>query len=92
MDQVKILVTGKVQGVLYRSFVSRYALNLGLTGWARNNTDGSVEVLAEGKKKDLEQLVLVAKSGPQLSKIEEVKIEWVKGEKEFGDFTGFNIV
>ncbi len=51
-DAVKIclscIVSGKVQGVFYRAMTQQKALGLGVTGWARNRPDGTVEVLACG--------------------------------------------
>ena len=52
------IVEGHVQGVGFRYFVVDTALSLGITGWVRNRFDGSVEVLAEGEGKSLNELIL----------------------------------
>ncbi|MGH3715185.1 MAG: acylphosphatase [Micromonosporaceae bacterium] len=56
-------VRGRVQGVGFRWWIRTRAVQLGLSGWARNLTDGRVEVVAEGPSRRCEQL-LAALSGP----------------------------
>jgi len=53
----RIRVTGWVQGVGFRAFVRRKALMLGLTGYAKNMPDGSVEVVAQGEETAIERLI-----------------------------------
>jgi acylphosphatase len=55
--QLTLLVTGKVQGVNFRAFVRNAALQLGLTGYAKNLSDGSVEVVATGEETALRLLL-----------------------------------
>lgn len=57
MAQAHIFYSGTVQGVGFRYTVQRHAANLGLLGWVRNLRDGRVEILAEGKKEDIEELM-----------------------------------
>jgi acylphosphatase len=45
---LRLRITGRVQGVGYRLWATRTAARLGLRGWVRNRSDGSVEVLATG--------------------------------------------
>ena len=80
-------VTGRVQGVGFRYFVIGEAEIIGVTGWVRNRRDGSVEVVAEGKKEQLSTLVLSLKRGPSSSIVHEVKVEWLESTAEF---TGFS--
>lgn len=85
------LVSGKVQGVCFRASTQEKALGLGLTGWARNLSDGRVEVLASGDGQQLDVLERWLQKGPPLAKvtgIEHLKIEGalnepVIKEKEF---------
>ena len=71
--QVHILVSGMVQGVFFRySTVSR-ARELRLTGWVRNLPDGRVEILAQGEKKKLEQLVSWARRGPSGARVSKIE-------------------
>jgi len=57
MVQAHIFYSGSVQGVGFRYTVQRYAKNIGLSGWVRNLNDGRVEIVVEGKKGDIEELI-----------------------------------
>ena len=48
IETVRLRITGQVQGVGYRLWMTRTAASLGLRGWVRNRTDGSVEALVTG--------------------------------------------
>jgi acylphosphatase len=65
-------VTGRVQGVGYRYFVARHAQALGLRGWARNLSDGSVEVQAMGTSGALSALERALAEGPPHGRVERV--------------------
>jgi acylphosphatase len=69
---VCFLVSGKVQGVGYRYFVSRVARELLLTGWARNLPDGAVEVMAQGARAAIDQLEADLRRGPLHSRVDSV--------------------
>ncbi|GAB3016782.1 hypothetical protein GCM10027098_09450 [Bowmanella dokdonensis] len=71
---IKARVTGKVQGVFFRKSTQARALQLGLSGYAKNLADGSVEVLACGKKSDLEELVAFLREGPPASDVSDVQV------------------
>ena len=62
--RIHLRVTGVVQGVGFRFFVSRVARNLGLVGYVRNCADGSVELEAEGESSDVSALVDAVGTGP----------------------------
>lgn len=81
-------VRGRVQGVLFRSFVERHARRLGLVGYARNLFDGRVEVEAEGERSALEELLKQLHQGPPGARVEGVEADW--GEAG-GSFKGFGI-
>ncbi|OGY22582.1 MAG: acylphosphatase [Candidatus Woykebacteria bacterium GWB1_45_5] len=87
MERVHLVIIGEVQAVGFRFTAIEVARDLGLTGWVKNNPDGSVEIVAEGPKEKLENLLTWAKTGPPLARIEDVKIEWQQATGEFGDFT-----
>jgi len=82
------VVHGYVQGVGFRYFLLRKANQLGLTGWVRNNDDGTVEVVAEGPRQDLEQLQRAAEEGPRLARVSRVDAEWSTGT---GGLDGFDL-
>ncbi len=66
-------VSGVVQGVGFRWFVTREAAKLGLRGWARNLEDGSVEVVAAGEADQLQQLHERLAIGPRFARVERVE-------------------
>ena len=81
------IVHGRVQGVYFRAFTERQAQALGLTGYARNLPNGrSVEVLAEGERNRLEELVNRLKVGPPGAWVEEVEIKWGEYSNGFDCF------
>lgn len=74
---VKATAYGKVQGVYYRAFTSRVAKSMGLRGYARNLPRlDAVEVVAEGEKEKLEELVKQLASGPPEALVDRVESEW----------------
>lgn len=85
-QRVHILVSGRVQGVFFRDYTCRKAQSLGLTGWVRNLTDGRVEIIAEGEKEKLLELIETVKIGPPLAKVKDCVIRWQEFRNEFNDF------
>jgi len=85
---VQATVYGYVQGVLFRDFVSKRATELGLTGYVRNLPGGSVEVNAEGRRKQLEKLIGYLKVGPPTAEVEKVVVNW---SEYTGGYSGFMI-
>ena len=84
--RVHLLISGRVQGVFFRSNTRHFASELGLKGWVRNLQDGRVEVVAEGRKKVLDRLIEFCRKGPEGSKVENIDIEWEKPSNEFESF------
>ena len=76
MERLHAVVHGDVQGVGYRYFVQRKAQQLGLQGWVRNNDDGTVELVAEGSREQLEQLKRALEEGPRLARVDRVETRW----------------
>jgi acylphosphatase len=68
----RFLVRGRVQGVGFRWFVEREAHILQITGWVRNNPDGSVEVLAVGTPQQLAGLRARLHEGPRAARVDNV--------------------
>ena len=75
-----------MQGVLFRSFAERHARRLGLVGYARNLSDGRVEVVAEGGRSALEELLKQLHQGPPGAHVEGVEVEWGEAEERFKGF------
>jgi acylphosphatase len=65
-------IEGRVQGVWFRESTRREAEPLGITGYARNMPDGSVEVLACGEPQALDQLEAWLKHGPRMARVDRV--------------------
>jgi acylphosphatase len=84
--QLNLKILGRVQGVNFRYFVLQKAKGSGLKGWVRNEADGSVAVLAEGKKENLEDFLQHCQSGPEFATIERVEVKWGKATGGFKDF------
>lgn len=82
------LVHGRVQGVSFRYYTRTRARELGLTGYARNLWDGSVEVVAEGPRRDLEELLAFLRVGPRAAFVTGVDVQW---SKPTGDFDRFEV-
>ncbi|MBW3002449.1 acylphosphatase [Candidatus Woesearchaeota archaeon] len=84
MKQMHLIIHGQVQGVFFRDFICKSAA--GLTGWVRNNSNGTVEVIAEGDEEKLKKLLESCKQGPSASKVENIDVKWEKATGEFSEF------
>ncbi len=85
--RLHIIVEGFVQGVGFRFFVQEMAVSLNLFGWVRNRWDGSVEIVAEGEKGQLEQLLTLVYRGPRNADVRGVSPQWLPATGEFKNFT-----
>ncbi len=74
------IATGRVQGVGYRQFIYRSALELGCTGWVRNRADGTVEAVVQGPAPAVEKLLVNARLGPRGAKVDEITAAAAAGE------------
>jgi len=88
MFALQAIVYGRVQGVFFRSFVTRRAEELALTGYVRNLPEGAVEVRAEGEREKLEELIGYLKAGPPAARVEKVVTSW---SGYSGSYTGFDV-
>lgn len=88
LSYMKATVTGHVQGVFYRAFASRVAKTLGVKGYVRNLSPQthSVEVVAEGEKTKLEELVRQLEGGPPEALVDSVDVQWSDFTGEFVNF------
>ncbi len=84
---VHIFISGKVQGVFFRSSTKSKAEELGLTGWVRNLADGRVEAVFEGEEGNVEKMVLWCRKGPQYARVEDVEAISEEYKGEFNSFT-----
>lgn len=86
MKRVEVNIRGRVQGVSFRYYTQREAKQLGLTGWVRNENDGSVSVVAEGSEDDLNHLLDFLREGPRMAVVKDVSVNWSPVTNEFADF------
>ncbi|HUE39124.1 MAG TPA: acylphosphatase [Candidatus Binatia bacterium] len=86
--RVELRIRGRVQGVFYRASARQRARELGLTGYARNCDDGSVEIIAEGEERRVEQLIAWCRTGPPGARVETVDVRRVPAT---GEFSGFEV-
>ena len=82
----EINVFGRVQMVFFRDSTVRKARALKLTGWVRNEKDGSVKILATGEEEKIKKLYEWCKKGPLLAKVDRIEIKWINGKSESTDF------
>jgi acylphosphatase len=85
-ERLHAVVHGDVQGVGFRYFVQRKARGLGLSGWVRNNDDGTVEVVAEGPRASLDALDRALREGPRMARVDTVDAAWSNATGSLGAF------
>ena len=74
IETALLRITGQVQGVGYRLWMTRTAASLGLRGWVRNRTDGSVEALVTGTPEAVAAMTEAARKGPIGAHVKDVTI------------------
>jgi len=87
-SRVHLEIHGRVQGVFFRAGTRERALELNLTGWVRNLMDGSVEVVAEGARQSLRELIAWSRKGPPGAHV--VRVD-VRDENYSGEFDNFQV-
>ena len=70
-----VRVTGRVQGVFFRAWAKDEAETIGLTGWIRNHSDGSVEAHLEGDEAAVAEMIDLMREGPPDASVEKVDVE-----------------
>lgn len=73
--QARLAITGRVQGVGYRDWAVATGQRLGLSGWVRNRTDGSVEALVVGDDEAVGRMIEACRRGPTLARVDAVDVE-----------------
>lgn len=89
MIEKHLKITGRVQGVGYRHFTRQAAHKLGIKGWVKNMSDGSVETVIAGRKEDVEVMMDQLEKGPISAKVSNIAVlnNSLTGEK----FDNFNV-
>ena len=81
----RVVVHGRVQGVFFRDSSQTIAQELGVGGWVRNLSDGTVELVAEGRRRDVDSLVEWCRQGPPRAHVSRIDVtaEAPAGEQRF---------
>lgn len=87
MKSIRILISGRVQGVNFRRFAKISAERLGIRGYVKNLSDERVEVVCQGSADRMREFIKECRKGPPSSYVEDVFIE----EIDFDGLTGFEI-
>jgi acylphosphatase len=73
--QARLSISGRVQGVGYRDWAMATGQRLGLSGWVRNRTDGSVEALVVGDDESVGRMIEACRRGPLSARVDAVDVE-----------------
>jgi acylphosphatase len=87
MIRRRVIIHGRVQGVFFRDTMRRRAADRDVSGWARNNFDGTVEAVFEGDPDPVESMLRFAREGPRGAEVERVEIS----EEEPEGLSGFSV-
>ena len=84
--RARVIIEGRVQGVLFRYHTQEMALHLDLKGWVKNRRDGRVEAVFEGNKNSVDQIIQWCHQGPSGARVMKVHLDWEDYIGEFEDF------
>jgi acylphosphatase len=84
VKSLHLVMHGRVQGVWYRDSMRREAEKLGVSGWCRNRSDGTVEAMVQGEVAAVDALLAWAHRGPELAQVSRVDV--TVGSGSFEDF------
>jgi acylphosphatase len=84
--RAEVIVSGRVQGVWFRQSTYNIATKLGLTGWCRNNPDGTVSAVFEGEESAVKTALEWCKNGPELARVDQVQVKLAPATNEFEKF------
>jgi len=88
-QRIRIIVTGKVQGVFFRQSLKVKAKKNEIFGWVKNLKDGRVEAILEGDEEKISRIIEWAHGGPANARVEDVEIY---NEKFIGEFSKFDVL
>jgi acylphosphatase len=81
-----VFISGRVQGVFFRSEARQEAKRIGVVGWVRNTPDGKVEAVFEGEEESVKEIIEFCKRGPPGARVIDVYVVWENYRSEFRDF------
>ncbi|NNL76736.1 MAG: acylphosphatase [Desulfobacterales bacterium] len=82
------IISGRVQGVFFRVETQRAANGIGVSGWVRNRSDGTVEAVFEGDRTRIDAVLEWCQEGPPHANVVDVNVTW---DDYTGEFQGFEI-
>ena len=86
MKRLLLVLSGNVQGVGFRFAARAHAQDLGIQGSARNNTDGTVEIICEGEDEKIDQFRVWCSEGPEFAEVTTAQLIEGQPTGEFHDF------
>ena len=86
IEAAHIIVQGRVQGVWFRAGTKEKADELGLTGWVKNQPDGTVEIHAEGEKSQLENFIAWCRKGTPAANVTSLDLDRLEADHKFTSF------
>ena len=86
MDRVHLHISGRVQGVFFRMSTRQKAKELNISGYVQNISDGRVEIVAEGRGRDIESFVVWCRRGPPEAEVSSLQVQYKPVSNRFTDF------
>jgi acylphosphatase len=86
--RARAIISGRVQGVFFRLETKQAAQRYDVSGWVKNQVDGTVAALFEGPKENVDAILKWCQDGPPLARVEDVDVEW---EDYTGEFNRFDV-
>jgi acylphosphatase len=85
--QKHIFISGRVQGVGFRAFTRKEASSRGIKGWVKNLADGRVEIIIQGEREDIKDMIKRIKEGPSFARVDDIEIS----DEEIENFDRFEV-
>ena len=87
LKRIHVTISGKIQGIFFRSFVKENASQLNLKGYVKNLPSGEVEAVFEGQKECIDKIITICKKGHKLASVDNINIKEERPTKDLKDFT-----
>ena len=84
MNAKRLVITGRVQGTGYRAWMVHKATQLGISGWVRNRSDGTVEALIAGEIAAVEELARACRRGPRMAEVSSIDEDMADPPEGYG--------
>ncbi len=86
-EELEVIISGRVQMVMFRDFATRKAKKLGIVGFVKNNDDGTVTAIAQGERKLLERYLSYLRRGPLFARVTNVETRWGIPREQYNNFS-----